>query len=347
MPLKVMHLLSSYQYSGAEHVAVDIIRLLSAEIQAVYISPRGPIQDMLEQKHVVYQGIPAFTYRAVWQMLCEIHPDIIHAHDFRASCMAALLPFRGRIISHLHNNNNAWARDKNFRTFFYTSLLWRFHKVVVVSRPVIDEFAFSQWLKKKAIIIRNIVDEHEICCRRATLSPDEIEPIDFLFVGRLAKEKNPLRFLRLLACVKQVKPHLRAVVVGDGPLKGVMQEEIYRLGLMNCVHLVGFQENPYAYMIQADMLLLPSLWEGFGLVALEAMLLGCQVLATPVGGLPSLVGGFDEQWICQSDDDFIRQMLQPRKVERKRIQAYARQVNDIEGFKASWRSVYWGKESVS
>ena len=345
MPLKVMHLLSSHQYSGAEHVAVDIIRLLSAEIQAVYVSPRGPIQDMLEQKQVVYQGIPAFTYRAVWQMLCELHPDIIHAHDFRASCMAALLPFRGRIISHLHNNN-VWARDKNFRTFFYTSLLWRFHKVVVVSRPVIDEFAFSQWLKKKAIIIRNIVDEHEICCQGAAYLPNEIEPIDFLFVGRLTEQKNPLRFLRLIAGVKKIKPHLRAVVVGDGPLMGAMQEAIYQLGLRDCVYLAGFQENPYVYMTQADMLLIPSLWEGFGLVALEAMLLGCQVLATPVGGLQSLVGGFEERWICQSDDDFIRQMLRPQKKEKKKIQAYARQVNDIEGFKASWRAIYWGKESV-
>lgn len=342
MALKVMHLLATGQYSGAEHVAINIIRLFAEEIESVYVSPQGSIQNILEQNFIPYKGISSLAYLAVLRAIHEVQPDVIHAHDYRASCLAAMMPFRGRIISHIHNNNS-WAKEKNMRTLIYANLLWRFYKVAAVSHSVVDEFAFSKRLQGKAVVIPNGIDEKQIVLKSERCLAESRLSCDFLFIGRLSEEKNPKRFLRLIAGAKKVKPDVKAVMLGNGSMKPELMKEIHELDLGGNVHMAGFQENPYPYMKHAGMLIVPSIWEGFGLVALESMLLGCPVLAAPVGGLQSIVGGFSPKWVCETDEEFLEQMLQPRTMDKKAIISYAQKINDVGEIKKRWHTLYFAE----
>ncbi|MFH7243855.1 MAG: glycosyltransferase [Spirulina sp.] len=97
--------------------------------------------------------------------------------------------------------------------------------------------------------------------------------------GRLHPQKGYPYLLEALARVRQTLP-VQLWIVGEGPLRPVLERQIQRLGLTNAVQLLGFRANPYQYMAAADLFVLPSLYEGFGNVIVEAMACGTPVLAT-------------------------------------------------------------------
>ncbi len=97
--------------------------------------------------------------------------------------------------------------------------------------------------------------------------------------GRLHPQKGYPYLLEALARVRQTLP-VQLWIVGEGPLRPALEHQIQRLGLTHAVQLLGFRANPYQYMAAADLFVLPSLYEGFGNVIVEAMACGTPVLAT-------------------------------------------------------------------
>lgn len=106
------------------------------------------------------------------------------------------------------------------------------------------------------------------------------------FVGRLVFEKNVMVLLEALARA----PELRAVLVGDGPLRGEVERFVASRGLRNVV-LAGGMEDASRVIPLLDVLCLPSVYEGLGLVLLEAMLHGVPVAGSRAGAIPDILGG--------------------------------------------------------
>ncbi len=102
----------------------------------------------------------------------------------------------------------------------------------------------------------------------------------FLFVGRLAEEKNVPLLLRAFAGLKFPKGKL--VIVGEGKEKSKLTSLVRQLGIDRQVVFVG-RADPAPYYKSATALILPSLHEGWGLVAVEAAAAGCPVVMTDVG----------------------------------------------------------------
>jgi len=97
--------------------------------------------------------------------------------------------------------------------------------------------------------------------------------------GRLTEQKGFSYLLEALVQVRQRIP-VHLWIVGEGKLRQHLEQQIQRLGLTDCVRLLGFQHNPYQYMASADIFVLSSLYEGFGNVIVEAMACGAPVVAT-------------------------------------------------------------------
>jgi glycosyltransferase involved in cell wall biosynthesis len=97
--------------------------------------------------------------------------------------------------------------------------------------------------------------------------------------GRLAPQKGYLDLLEAMAQVRRsVDAHLW--ILGEGPQREALEKKIGELHLDRVVRLLGFQQNPYAYMAAADVYVLSSLYEGFGNVLVEAMATGRPVVST-------------------------------------------------------------------
>ena len=112
-----------------------------------------------------------------------------------------------------------------------------------------------------------------------------------LFVGRLRTRKAVAVLLAAMAKVRAELPHARLVVVGDGEQRAALAAQVAALGLGDAVELAGAlgRDATQARLESADVFCLPSTYEGFPMVILEAMAAGLPVVATAVAGVPEAV----------------------------------------------------------
>jgi glycosyltransferase involved in cell wall biosynthesis len=110
-------------------------------------------------------------------------------------------------------------------------------------------------------------------------------------VGRLARQKGHTILLDALAEVVKEVQATRLFIIGDGPDKGELEEKAHRLGLDNYIRWFGAlpQEEVFRLYNAMDVFVMPSLYEGFGLTAVEAMAAGLPVVGTKVAGLSEII----------------------------------------------------------
>ena len=298
MKKKVIFPINSTSYSGLECVAITIIENLRHKFDFVYVTQDGSIVDVLKEKNIDYYIIKKMSVSEIKKCVKELQPDIIHAHDYTASCICALAKIKLPIISHLHNNS-PWIKTLHPYSFLYLYASSRFNKILTVSDSIENEYIFSNIIKSKIENISNPVSRKNILDK---VDKNDEKKYDVCFVGRLSDQKKPLKFIKVINDVKEIIPNIRSIMIGDGELKEECKMLIEELGLENNIELVGFKKNPYKYMNQSRVFCLTSEWEGYGLVAFEALTLGLPCVVSPVGGLVDIVDEVKDGTMLEFDD---------------------------------------------
>jgi sugar transferase (PEP-CTERM/EpsH1 system associated) len=108
-------------------------------------------------------------------------------------------------------------------------------------------------------------------------------------IGRLDPVKNQAALIEAFATLKTSHPHLRLVIVGDGPLRASLQQRAADLGVADAVTFTGARSDTPDLLRSFDVFVLPSINEGISNTILEAMATGLPVVAGRVGGNPELV----------------------------------------------------------
>lgn len=279
---KILHLLSSADYSGAEKVVITIIhwmnKMYPGEYEFCYLSPSGTIDEVLKENKIRHIVISQGSFSSLKKIIRDENPDLIHAHDFKASIMASFFAKKVCVISHLHNNPQ-WIMKRGLRSVLYSFTLKQYTRILLVSEAIRNEYIYAAGFKGKEVVIGNPI----------VSDPWKEVPrdIDILFAGRITKQKNPLRFLEIC---RSFPEDTNCVMIGRGELEKECSDYIEKNNLQN-VHLLGFKKNSIDYMRRAKVLLITSDWEGYGLVAFEALSAGTPVVSTGVGGLSGIVTG--------------------------------------------------------
>lgn len=326
--MRILHLLQSESFSGAESVACQIITLLSDENELIYASQDGPVREIVEQKGITFFPLKTIDLPHIKKVINEVKPDLIHAHDFTASFFAALLCGDIPVISHIHSNP-LWLQRLSIKSFAYAAVLNRIKCVIGVSDVIKKQYIFKRLLEKKFIVLPNVIDPNELC-KKAELFDVE-EEIDVIYLGRLSQEKNPLKFLEIINQLVERKSELKAVMIGEGDLFGQCKRYIDEHGLNSNVKMYGFLPNPYPYLKKATVIVIPSVYEGFGLVAIEGIILNTIIVCSGAGGLKDIVDdtcGF----ICEEVHDYIHSIesLLCNKELRNKISKEA--INKVKSF---------------
>ena len=300
--MKIIYLVPTNVYSGAENITLLLAKHLAGKHQVFYASPDGPIEVYLKEAKVQHISISKMSIKEVIRIYKEIQPDVFHAVDFRTStyCAIAGVPF----VAHLHQNP-LWLQKLTINSLAMLFFSCRAKKVICISESIINEYVFSNLIRHKVIVIENVVDSDRVL-KQAGGSMVCNKQFDIGFVGRLEKEKDPLRFIKIAHKIIQER-EIKAIVIGDGSLKEDVENVIRENNLENNIIMTGFLKNPYKEIAKIKIIIMPSIWEGFGLVAVEGMLLGCPVLGTRVGGLQKVIG-VENKNICENDEQFIQRI---------------------------------------
>lgn len=141
---------------------------------------------------------------------------------------------------------------------------------------------------RDTVVVPNGIDPGKDSARRREA---EIHGGKVLFVGRLHSVKGVQYLLGAMSIVHRELPEVKLTLVGDGEERDRLEHLTDNLGIRECVEFVGAvpHERVQDCMVHADVLVLPSLSEGFPVTILEAMAIGLPVIATRVGGVPEII----------------------------------------------------------
>ena len=109
------------------------------------------------------------------------------------------------------------------------------------------------------------------------------------YIGRLSVEKGARYFVASIPLILWECPTARFVIVGAGPEEPQLRALALELGLDPNALFLGSQVDVYGLLEQLDVLIVPSLFENYPLIVIEAMRAGCPIVATKVGGVPEVV----------------------------------------------------------
>lgn len=322
----ILHILNTGEYSGAENVAITIIKNYSCNCHGIYMSRQGNIANILADEKIEYYGVDQLSIHSIQQVVELTHPDIIHAHDYTASILASVGMKGIPVISHLHNNV-PWMKTVSVRSLLYKLVLPKIKKVLAVSDAVVNECWYAERLRQKAVCIGNPIDLNRIRGKKRKNNLYEL-----IFVGRLTAQKNPLEFLDIMSKLVADGENVSAVMLGHGELETECKQFIREHALNDNVTMAGFVDHPYDYMNEGAILVMPSLWEGFGLVAVEALAFGVPVVANPVGGLTDIVTQ-DCGYLAQAEEDKIaeiKRLLGDRDYYNRKSNAAKQRASEIE-----------------
>jgi glycosyltransferase involved in cell wall biosynthesis len=142
----------------------------------------------------------------------------------------------------------------------------------------------------------------KIDSRRFCPMPDVPRDYDLICTGQLIARKRVDLFLRIVADLRTACPHLRAAILGDGPLRGDLERLANSLGIEQHVDFLGFREDAERYYNRAKVFVLTSSAEGLSLAMLEAMACGLPAVVPAVGDLQDVVRNGVTGYLIDADD---------------------------------------------
>jgi len=220
--------------------------------------------------------------------------DVVHAHDWMAVAagVAAKRASGKKLVFHVHACEHDRAADRpDSRVKGIEQLgLDEADVVVCVSHYTAGVLKrFYRVDESKIRVVHNALTQRERREQVHVVKPLE-EPI-VLFLGRITSQKGPEYFLEAAARVARVRPDVKFVVAGAGDRLGETIELAAKLGLARCTHFTGFLngadvERMYA---MADVYVMPSVSEPFGIAPLEAMALDVPVIVSRQSGVSEVL----------------------------------------------------------
>lgn len=241
--------------------------------------------------------------RAALRVASQVRPEVVHAHDWLVAHAATTLkhhlgvPLVATIHATEAGRHQGWLPGELNRSIHRVEwwLTYEARRVITCSEYMRWEVTrLFELPAEKVDAVANGVDLPQWTPRKADIARARAEygegPL-LVFCGRLVYEKGVHDLLAALPRLRRRHPGLRLVIAGDGPHRSELQAQARRRRLGRSVVWAGFRtrDELAALVAAADCVVVPSIYEPFGMVALEGMAAGTPVIASDTGGLREIV----------------------------------------------------------
>ncbi len=293
-PLKILHIDPERNWGGGEAQVFGLLAYLAARGHRndLLTDPAGALWARCQSLAVttrpihVRNDIDLRYVPALRRLIENQRYDVVHFHTKRAHALSLWLPrFRGG-PKYVVTRRMDYPERRNF----YTNWLYnrRVDGVVAISGAIRDALIEAGVEAGKIRLIPSGIDVEAFSSGLAAHKRERAVAV----VGCLAAlevRKGQRLLLEAAAVLKNQAVEVEIRFAGDGPERAALEVLASRLGLSDRVCFLGFVPEPAGFLAAVDIVALPSLYEGLGVSALEAMAAGKPVVATRVGGLAESV----------------------------------------------------------
>ena len=281
--MRVLHVVCDLSGGGAERLVLELCarRGESVHTEVAAVQPGGSLGDRFAEAGIaVHQlgrrpGRPGLRAFARLLGLCRGF-DVVHTHLWAGDAWGRPAAFLADVPVRVATEHNIDRDEGRFKHAWKAGTAHLLHCLVAVSHPVARYWQKLGVPAERIVVIPNGVDASRFHGPWHGLGSGRV-----LAIGRLVPQKG---FDVLLAAMKQL-PDVELEIAGDGPLR----EELAARAPAN-VRFLGEVDDVEERLKRAAALVVPSRWEGFGLVAVEGMAAGVPVVASRVDGLAEVVG---------------------------------------------------------
>lgn len=310
--LRIALVITELEPGGAERCLVHLATRLPTDAFETAVYSLGPrptvgrdsLVQRLEQAGVPIHFLDASSFwqaPATWlrlrRRLRDRSPDIVQTFLFHANVLGSLA-IGGEQRPALFTGVRV-ADPSRWRQRWEAWTSRRAQRIICVSQTVADFCRFQAGFPRdKLSVIPNGIDPSVYPPGRR-LPPGRIGLPDdrriLLFIGRLHAQKAVDWLLTLAPGFLDRLPRHDLVLAGDGPQRHELEHLAAQLGIAHRVRFLGYRDDVPDLLAAADLLVLPSRWEGMPNVVLEAMASGLPVVATRAAGVRELLGPLADQ----------------------------------------------------
>ncbi|MBN2119579.1 MAG: glycosyltransferase [Candidatus Omnitrophica bacterium] len=313
--IKVLYFLNSTVRAGVEEHLLALLRGLDREVfDPILVCPKELMElASCELNELGIRYYPVSIKR--WRNLKEIRkflnilkkekPNIVHSHLFNASMFAGLISKLAKvpIVVETAHLREGWRKGLK-KIYSIDRFFYRFvDKVIAVSKGVSDYLTYDKKIPSDKIkIINNGIDLERF--QRIKRLPRFEQKNEFRIgvIGRLEPQKGHKYFLEAVRLLDGNSRGSKFVIVGNGSLKKRLADSVKRLGVSKRIEFLGYRKDIKEVITGLDLVVLPSLYEGFPLVPLEAQAMGKPVIVTNVDGSPETVINNKTGFVVPSKD---------------------------------------------
>lgn len=305
---KVLIVIPSLEQGGGQKFVMDLAKGLDkSKFQVkilVYYRHTGSVFDRFAEENQIETiyldkktGLDLALFKKVRAIIRGYHPDIIHTH---LDSMLYLLPVYKRRQIKLHTVHS--IAEKEAFGLQRTVRFWAYKLFGVVPVAISDTVADSIVQVYKVHRNRVPVVYNGVDCKRYDLSKTPSSNVRLVTVGTIYHVKNYAFLVDCFAALASEIGHITLTIVGDGVLRGALEEQIDSLGLKERVKITGVVSDVENYLANADIYVASSLFEGLPLSMLEAMSASLPVVSTNVGGVPDIIKNGENGILVASGD---------------------------------------------
>lgn len=320
--MKILHVITSLMTGGAEHLVVQLVNYLRLQGHesdvCVFNGEQTDFMRELKNSGCRIWRLGHSYYNPIYILrLSRIirNYDIVHTHNSSPQLFGALaaIGWRGCLITTEHNTDNR-KRHMLFVRGLDRWMYGRYSHIICISEQTkrrLQCYLGDNWLcrygRGRLITIANGVDVARFGNAQSYIERDGKNIV--VMVAAFRPQKDHVTLLRAIA---MLPVDFRLWLVGDGETRGQIEQQIDNLGLQGRVRMFGNRIDVPEILKSADIIVMSSNWEGFGLAAVEGMAAGKPVIASDVDGLRQIVEGYGLVF-RRGDDaqlaDYIKQLV--------------------------------------
>jgi glycosyltransferase involved in cell wall biosynthesis len=287
--MKLLHIITTIELGGAEKQLLILVRKQIEDgnrVSIVFLKGKPELSEAFREvganvaSHLANRPflIQIFQLRS----LIRSHYDLIHTHLPRAEVLTLLTFTKLVWITSRHNSESFLPNGNEFISKILSRLvLLRIERVVAISNAVKNFLLESKEVMdiRKLDVVRYGFDDEtgNKTSARSIPNPDN-SSTEIVSISRLVPQKDISTLLRAIKEIHSSKNFFLTKIYGEGPMKEELLEYSRALGISDRVQFLGKTFNVTQALTNADIFVLTSRYEGFGLVLLEAMQAGLPIV---------------------------------------------------------------------